>query len=140
QDLEALAHAIPKTAGGNPTFHFVFFAADFTATTTVRLFDGLPDCTTFVSAERSNPRWRASPPAELEVFLSEQDGDVRLRTRATKEDLGSFARAWTIPLGFHPFSFSLGAHTPRLSCGKIVVQRETWTVALEELGAGNFTG
>ncbi len=74
------------------------------------------------------PSWRAIPPAELEVFINEQNGDVRLRTRATGEDLGSFARAWTIPLGFHPFSFSLGAHTPRLRCGKIVVQRETWTV------------
>jgi hypothetical protein len=74
------------------------------------------------------------------VFCDEQTGDVRLRTRATGEDVGSFARAWTIPLGFHPFTFSLGAHTPRLYCGKIVVQRESWTVALEELGAGNFTG
>src|SRR5262249_27250944 len=47
---------------------------------------------------------------------------------------------WVIPLGFHPFSFSLGAHTPRLRCGKIIVQRRAWTVTLEELGAGDFTG
>ena len=139
-DREALAAALAKTVDGKPNFHFGFFAADFTATTTVRLFDGLPDCTAFVAAQRGNPRWRVIPPAEIEVFVNEQNGDVRLRTRATGEDLGSFARAWTIPLGFHPFSFSLGAHTPRLRCGKIVVQRETWTVDLEELGAGDFTG
>jgi len=137
---ETLARALTITTGGKPNFHFGFFAADFTATTTVRLFDGLPDCTVFVAAERSNSRWRTIPPSELEVFCSEENGDVRLRTRATGEDLGSFARAWTIPLGFHPFTFSLGAHTPRLYCGKIVVQRESWTVALEELGVGDFTG
>ena len=137
---EALTHALAKTVGVRPNFHFGFSSADFTATTTVRLFDGLPDCTAFVAAQRGNPKWRIIPPAEIEVFLHEQSGDVRLRLRATHEDLGSFARAWTIPLGFHPFSFSLGAHTPRLRCGKIVVQRETWTVALEELGAGDFTG
>ena len=139
-DPGALAHALAKTVDGKPNFHFGFSAADFTATTTVRLFDGLPDCTTFVTPERANPRWRIIPPAELDVYCNEQDGDVRLRRRGTNEDLGSFARAWTIPLGFHPFSFSLGAHTPRLSCGRIVVQREAWMVAGEELGAGNFTG
>jgi hypothetical protein len=139
-DREALVAALAKTVDGKPNFHFGFFAADFTATTTVRLFDGLPDCTNFVAVQRGNPQWRVIPPAEVEVFVNEQNGDVRLRTRATREDLGSFARAWTIPLGFHPFNFSLGAHTPRLRCGKIVVQREAWTVDLEELGAGDFTG
>jgi hypothetical protein len=137
---ETLARALATTTCGKPNFHFGFFAADFTATTAVRLFDGLPECTFFVAAERANSHWRRIPPSELEVFCDQQTGDVRLRARATGEDVGSFARAWTIPLGFHPFTFSLGAHTPRLYCGKIVVQRESWTVALEELGAGDFTG
>ena len=135
-----LARALATTTGGKPNFHFGFFAADFTATTAVRLFDGLPDSTVFVSAQRGNSHWRTIPPSELEVYCVGKNGDVRLRTRATGEDVGSFARAWTIPLGFHPFTFSLGAHTPRLYCGKIVVQRESWTVALEELGADDFTG
>lgn len=135
-----LARALATTTGGKPNFHFGFFAADFTATTAVRLFDGLPDSTVFVSAQRGNSHWRTIPPSELEVYCIGKNGDVRLRTRATGEDVGSFARAWTIPLGFHPFTFSLGAHTPRLYCGKIVVQRESWTVALEELGADDFTG
>ena len=139
-DPAALAAALARTVNGQPNFHFGFFAGDFTATTSVRIFDGLPDCTTFVAAQRGNPQWRIIPPAAIEVFLDEQTGDVRLRTCATHEDLGSFARGWTIPLGFHPFSFSLGKHTPRLRCGKIVVQRETWTVAEEELGEGDFTG
>jgi hypothetical protein len=63
-----------------------------------------------------------------------------VRTRGTREYLGSFARGWVIPLGFHPFSFSLGTHTPRLRCGKVIVQREAWTVGLEELGKADFTG
>ena len=139
-DQAALARALAKTVAGEPHFYFGFFAADFTATTAVRLFDGLPDCSVFGAAQRGDPQWRIIPPAEIEVFFEEKRRDVRLRLRATGEDLGSFARAWTIPLGFHPFNFSFGRHTPRLLCGKIVVQRESWTVALEELGAGDFTG
>jgi hypothetical protein len=63
-----------------------------------------------------------------------------LRTIDSGEHLGSFARAWLIPLGFHPFSFSLGPHTPRLRCGNVIVQRRSWLVRAEELGAGDFTG
>ena len=139
-DQAALAAALAQTIDGKPNFHFGFFAADFTATTTVRLFDGLPAATAFVAPQRGNPQWRIIPPAEIEIFLHGQNGDVRLRTRTAHEDLGSFARAWTIPLGFHPFSFSLGKHTPRLRCGRVVVQRETWTISLAELGPGDFTG
>ena len=55
-DREALAAALAKTVDGKPNFHFGFFAADFTATTTVRLFDGLADCTNFVAvAARQSP-------------------------------------------------------------------------------------
>jgi hypothetical protein len=63
-----------------------------------------------------------------------------LRRIDSGEHLGSFARAWYIPLGFHPFAFSLGAHTPRLRCGNVVVQRRAWIVRAEELGFGDFTG
>jgi hypothetical protein len=139
-DKEALTAALTSAACGQPNFHFGYFAADFTATTTVRLFAGVPDFTYFVAPQRGNPDWQVVPPAESEVFINEDNGDVGLRKRASHEYLGSFARAWTIPLGFHPFSFSLGAQTPRLLCGKVVVQRRSWTVALEELGAGDFTG
>ena len=31
-------------------------------------------------------------------------------------------------------------HTPRLRCGKVVVQRQTWTVGAQELIPGNYTG
>ncbi len=74
------------------------------------------------------------------MFIQPENGDVALRRRGSHEYLGSFARAWTIPLGFHPFSFSLGRDTPRLLCGKVVVQRRSWTITSEELGAGDFTG
>ena len=29
---------------------------------------------------------------------------------------------------------------PRLRCGRVIVQRRSWTVTLEELGPGNYTG
>ena len=139
-DKEALTAALTKAVRGQPNFHFGYFAADFTATTTVRSFAGVPDLFYFVAPQRGNPEWQVIPPAETEVFINETNGDVGLRRRASREYLGSFARAWTIPLGFHPFSFSLGGQTPRLRCGKVVVQRRAWIVTLEELGTGNFTG
>ena len=138
-DKAALGRALATTTKGRPTFHFGFFAIDFTATTTVRVLDAMPDLTFFVAPQRADPRWRIIPPAEVEVFADET-GDVGLRRRESREYLGSFARGWTIPLGFHPFLFGRTPHMPRLRCGKVIVQRRSWTVGLEELPAGNYTG
>jgi hypothetical protein len=139
-DKEALNRALASTTLGRPTFHFGFFAIDFTATTTVRVLDAMPGLTNFVSPQRGDPRWRIIPPAEIDVFVDEASGDVGLRTRGTREYIGSFARGWTIPLGFHPFLFGRSPHMPRLRCGKVIVQRQSWTVTLEELPAGDYTG
>jgi hypothetical protein len=139
-DKPALNAALAKTTHAQPSFHFGFFAADFTAHTTVRVFDALPELTNFVAPQRANPAWRRVPPAEAEVYIDDESGDVRLRRAGTGEPLGSFARAWLIPLGFHPFQFSLAPRTPRLLCGKVVVQRRTWTVTLEEFQNGKFHG
>ncbi len=140
-DPAALTAALTKTVRGQPSFQFGFFAADFTATTAVRLFSALPELAYFVASQRGDPAWKTVPPAEAEVFIDEaKNGDIGLRRRGSHEYLGSFARGWLIPLGFHPFSFSLGRHTPRLRCGKVIVQRRSWTVGADELGGGNFTG
>ncbi len=134
-DHGALSRALQLSTGGKPFFHFGFFAADFTAHTTVRIFDALPQQAVFVSPQRGNPHWRSVPPARAEVFIDDQ-GDVGLR--ANGEYLGSFARSWIIPLGFHPFQFGLAHHTPRLRCGRVVVQRRTWIVSAGEMSGGNF--
>jgi hypothetical protein len=139
-DKEGLARALSRTAHGQPNFHFGFFAADFTSATAVHAAEATPDLFHFVAPQRPGPGCRAIAPAETEVHVAEGSGDVRLRQRDSKEDLGSFARSWLIPLGFHPFSFSLGTDTPRLLCGKVVVQRRAWIVQEKELGAGDFTG
>ena len=139
-DKAALSDALRRSVCGRPNFHFGYFAVDFTATTAVRFFDALPDLTYFVAPQRGHAGWKSVPPAECEVFIQPENGDVALRRRGSDEYLGSFVRAWTIPLGFHPFSFSLGRDTPRLLCGKVVVQRRSWTITSEELGAGDFTG
>ncbi|MEY2577842.1 MAG: hypothetical protein QOI49_666 [Verrucomicrobiota bacterium] len=139
-DKEALGRALVNTTKGRPTFHFGFFAIDFTATTAVRVLDAMPGLTNFVAPQRADPRWRTIQPAEIDVFVDEASGDVGLRARASAEYLGSFARAWVIPLGFHPFLFGRSPHMPRLRCGKVIVQRRSWTVGLEELVAGNYTG
>ena len=139
-DKEALGRALASTAKGQPTFHFGFFATDFTATTAVRIFDAMPGLTNFVAPQPGHSRWRTISPAQVEVFADENTGDVGLRTRDAREYLGSFSRAWVIPLGFHPFLFAGLPHMPRLRCGKVIVQRRSWTVTLDELGPGNYTG
>ena len=139
-DKAQLNAALARTTKGMPNFHFGFFAADFTAHTAVRIFDALPDLTTFVAAQRANPAWRAVDPAEAEVFIDADSGDVGVRAAGSGEYLGSFARAWVIPLGFHPFQFAMAPHTPRLRCGRVVVQRRTWTVTVDELAAGDYSG
>ncbi|MGH8095302.1 MAG: hypothetical protein ACREIF_17860 [Chthoniobacterales bacterium] len=138
-DKITLSNAIERTLCDKPNLHFGYFPADFTATTSVRL-DALPSLTRFVAPERSAGKWQSFSPADAEVFIDEQTGDVGVRTRDSHQYLGSLVRGWVIPLGFHPFSFSLGRHTPRLLCGNVVVQRRSWTVALSELGTGDFTG
>jgi hypothetical protein len=139
-DKAELGRALARTVKGCPSFHFGFFAADFTATTTVRMLDAIPKRMSFVAPQRGDPRWRIIPPAEIEVFVDDKNGDVGLRTRGSREYLGSFARAWVIPLGFHPFHFGRATHMPRLRCGRVIVQRRSWTVTFEELGPGNYTG
>ena len=136
-DHAAVSRALQLSTSGKPFFHFGFFAADFTAHTTVRIFDALPQQAVFASPQRGNPRWHSVLPAQTEVFI-EQDGDVALR--ANRQYLGSFARNWIIPLGFHPFQFGLAPHTPRLRSGRVIVQRRSWSVSSEEVGGGNFAG
>ena len=139
-DKAALSKALAQTTKGCPSFHFGLFAADFTAATAVRVLDSVPEGTSFVAPQRGDPRWRIIPPAEIEVYVDNKNGDVCLRTRGSREHLGSFARAWVIPLGFHPFHFSRAPHMPRLRCGRVIVQRRSWTVTFEELGPGDYTG
>jgi hypothetical protein len=104
------------------------------------MMEALPDLTYFAGAQRGKTQWRTVPPAEAEVYVEEQTGDVCLRKRGSHEYLGSFARSWVIPLGFHPFQFGRAPHMPRLRCGQVIVQRRAWTVTQTELGGGNFTG
>jgi hypothetical protein len=139
-DKPTLNKELAKGTAGKPNFHFGFFAADFTAHTTVRLFDAIPELSNFVAPQRANPKWKTILPADAEVYIDQTTGDVGVRKIDNQEHLGSFARAWVIPLGFHPFQFGMAPHTPRLRCGKVVVQRETWTVKADDLIPGNYTG
>ncbi len=139
-DKTGLSHALATTIFGQPNFHFGIFAADFTATSTVHLFDAPPGCCNFVAPQRGHPNWPTVRPADAEVYVDQTSGDVGLRKIGTREYLGSFARNWIIPLGFHPFQFGMAPHMPRLRCGKVIVQRRSWTITLDEIGKGDFTG
>jgi hypothetical protein len=138
-DKASLSKSLASTLFDKPNFHYGFFAADFTATTAVRFFDALPELSWFVAPQRGNPKWQTVSPAETEVYV-DSTGDVCLRRTSDRRHLGSFARNWIIPLGFHPFSFSCGTHTPRLRCGKVVVQRRSWTILTDDLIPGDYTG
>lgn len=138
-DKASLSKDLARTTLGKPNFHYGFFAADFTATTTVRFFDALPDLTWFVAPQRGNQKWQTVAPSKAEVYV-DAGGDVCLRRADDHYHLGSFARNWIIPLGFHPFFFSCGKHTPRLRCGKVIVQRRSWTISAQELMPGDYTG
>jgi len=139
-DKSRLHNACAATVFNRPNFHFGFFAADFTAHTTVHLFDALPEISHFVAPQRGNPKWNVVRPADADVYVDNETGDVGIRETATGKYLGSFARAWIIPLGFHPFQFGLAPHTPRLRAGKVIVQRRTWTIRQDEFPAGDYTG
>jgi hypothetical protein len=135
-----LHDALARTTLNKPSFHYGLFVADFTSHTSVHFFDALPSLTNFVAPERSNPHWRTIAPADAEVYVDETTGDVCVRNINNGEYLGSFARAWIIPLGFHPFQFGMAPQMPRLRCGKVIVQRRSWIVTQEELGSGNYKG
>jgi hypothetical protein len=139
-DKKKLSEAFASSACHKPNFHFGLFAADLTSHTTVRVFDALPDLSYFVAPQRGNPKWNTIAPGDAEVYFDSETEDLRVRETASKKDLGSFARAWVIPLGFHPFQFGLAPHTPRLRCGRAVVQRETWTVRADEMPQGSYKG
>ena len=139
-DTTALSEALAISALQRPNFHFGFAAADFTAHTTVRIFDALPQLSYFVSPQRAADSFQRVAPADAEVYVEETTGDVCVRRRNTHEHLGSFARAWLIPVGMHPFFFGRAPHMPRLRCGNVVVQRRSWTVGLGEMPPGNFSG
>jgi hypothetical protein len=139
-DKGRLAETLAATTFGCPNFHFGIFVADFTATTSVHLFDAPVGACRFVAAQRGNPAWPTVHPAEAEVYVDETSGDVCARRIDTREYLGSFARAWIIPLGFHPFQFGMAPQMPRLRCGKVIVQRRAWVVTNDEFGAGHYSG
>lgn len=139
-DKAALSRDLAATTCGCPNFFHGFFAADFTSHTTIRQVEAMRDQSWFVAPQRGRPEWRTLAPAETEVFVNDDTGDVGLRKIGSREYLGSFARFWIIQLGFHPFSFPRAPHMPRLRCGEVIVQRRSWTLSREELGQGDFTG
>ena len=130
-DKETLGRALASTTNGVPTFHFGFFATDFTATTAVRALDALPGLTSFVAPQRGDPRWRIIPPAEIEVFVDETSGDVGLRTRDSREYLGSFARALGDSARLP--SVSLRTHTAHAS---VALRESDRSTSLVDGGAG----
>jgi hypothetical protein len=100
-------------------------------------FEPVLDGFTYAGPRVGLPGWRTVRPADAEVVVAE-DGDVRIRAEGAER--GSFARSWILGFGFHPFVFPLGAHSPRLEAGGVVVQRESWVVTASDLPRGPHGG
>ncbi|HEY6101050.1 MAG TPA: hypothetical protein VIW03_16560, partial [Anaeromyxobacter sp.] len=95
------------------------------------------DLFTYAGPSTGLERWRTVRPADAEVVVA-ADGDVRIRAEGVER--GSFARSWVLGFGFHPFVFPLGAHSPRLEVGGVVVQRESWVVTAADLPRAPYSG
>jgi hypothetical protein len=139
-DKQQLSDSLAATTFGRPHLYFGIHVADFTATTAVHLFDAPPGACNFVAPQRGNPAWPTVRPAETEVYVDEANGDVCVRKIGTREYLGSLARGWIIPLGFHPFQFGMEPQMPRLRCGNVIVQRRAWVVRHDQFPPGKYTG
>ena len=70
-DRAALSDALASTVHGKPNFHFGFGAADFTAHTTVQIFDALPELTYFVAPQRGRASFQTVAPGETEVYVDD---------------------------------------------------------------------
>ncbi len=127
-DLPAFGRTVRTIAGG-PVCDWGFVPADLVNHTLLHS-EPIQDRWSYVGPNVMPPGWATVRPADAEVHVA-AEGDVRIR--GDGRDLGSFARSWVLGLGFHPFVFSLGAHTPRLEVGRVVVQRETWTLGRADL-------
>ena len=125
--------------GGFPFVTYDGDIADLASHIAVPAGDLLPDLFAVVSSRPVKPGWRAPRPAEVEVVVNDANGDVVLRD-LDGELIGSLARTWAVGMGMHPFVFPRQGHSPRLVVGKVVVQREAWTVCFEELETPPFEG
>jgi len=123
-----------RAVAGGPFVDWGFLPADLTNHTLLH-FEAAPDLWTYAGPGAISSRWRSARPADVEVVVGE-DGDVRMR--AGGRDLGSFARSWVLALGFHPFILARAPHTPRLTLGRVVVQRETWTLGRGDLSRTRY--
>lgn len=133
-DRAALGASLSRGSGGVPVAYFGQAGAFLSCHTAIQFASVLPRQFVCVADVRTDPSWRKVPPAEVEVYRS--DGpDVRLRSLGG-EDLGTLTRTWATSMGTHPFSFTWKPHSPRLYVGRVIVQRETWTVTGDALPAG----
>lgn len=139
-DRAPLRAELQAASGGVPIGDWGRLRYDRTNHTTFHWFEIFRDQWTFVSPHRGRPEWPTVSPADLEVHVDEDTGDVRLRVIDTGRVVCSLARGDGIPWGVHPFFFSRAPGLPRLQLGKVVVQRRLWFIDASELTGGPFTG
>ncbi|HSK00743.1 MAG TPA: hypothetical protein VK932_05855 [Kofleriaceae bacterium] len=133
-DPAALGASLFRASGGVPVAYYGQAGAFLSCHTAIQFASVMPRQFVCVADARTDPSWRKVPPAQVEVHRSEGP-DIRLRSLGG-EDLGTITRTWATSMGTHPFSFTWKPHSPRLHVGRVIVQRETWTVTGAELPAG----
>lgn len=132
-DREALARGMRPLVGDLGMLHYGNARVSASCHMSAHFHDAMGDRFRMASSLRGQDHWRNIPDADIEVFIDEPTGDVRMRHVDTGEVLGSFGRDWIPWIAFHPFVFPLPPHAPRLRLGRVIVQRQSWTIRAEEL-------
>jgi hypothetical protein len=133
-DPEAWGASIRRGSGDVPIAYLGQVGTFLSCQTAIQFARFLPDRFNAITDRRGAPEWRRIPPAEAFVHACEGP-DIRIRS-ASGEDLGTVTRTWASSMGSHPFTFPWAPHSPRLYAGRVIVQRETWTVDVAELPKG----
>jgi hypothetical protein len=130
-----LAHALQAMTGAIGVLHYGSERVSATAHTTADLAGLLGDRLLIAGSAPVPAGARTIAPAQVEVILDSETGDVALQDLQTGKQVGSFARDWVVWHAFHPFVLHRERHTPRLRVGRVIVQRESWVADIDELHA-----
>jgi hypothetical protein len=131
-DRKPLADALQAMTGAAGVLHYGSERVSATAHTTADLVGLLGERLLIAGTGRVPAGARTIAPARIEVVVDEATGDVALRELESGKRVGSFAQDWVVWHAFHPFVLNRERHTPRLRLGRVIVQRQSWVLGIDE--------
>jgi hypothetical protein len=131
-DRKTLADALQAMTGATGVLHYGSERVSATAHTTADLVGLLGDRLLIAGSAPVPAGARTIAPARIEVVVDDATGDVALQEMESGKWVGSFARDWVVWHAFHPFVLNRERHTPRLRLGRVIVQRQSWVLGVDE--------